>query len=264
MTTIVHISDLHFGCEIPVVVEGLLKNLESIEPDLLVISGDLTQRARKREYIAARDFLARLECPYIIVPGNHDLSADNLVERFISPWKKWCRYISSDIEPACRGADYIAVGVNTARRLGWYLDWSRGRINAKQTDRVGAIFGNWDESGLRLLVAHHPFWLPEKFEHRQLVGSRDAALHQLQANGVDIILGGHIHEAFWKLLKGVIISHAGTTCSSRLLVDQPNSFNIIRSVRDFLSIEMMNWDGFKFECSEEQAFQRQHGDWLAI
>lgn len=261
MQTIAHLSDLHFGREVPEVVEGLLVSLDKLQPDLVVISGDLTQRAKNSEFKKGVSFLQQLPFPYLIVPGNHDMAMYNLAERFLYPWNKWNRYISPDMYPTVRLPGMIAMGINTARRTGWHLDWSRGSINSEQTQIIEASLKGEKNSHLRLLVAHHPFWLPEKFERRHVIDGRDNALKILREAGVDIILSGHIHIAYSKIMDGVLISHTGTTFSNRLMANTPNSFNVIRGDREAVEIELMGWSGDAFEPHSKQRFIRSDGGW---
>ncbi|MGB3225609.1 MAG: metallophosphoesterase [Desulforhopalus sp.] len=262
MITLAHISDLHFGRENPHLIKGLFENLEVIDPQLIVVSGDLTQRARRSEFLAARSFLDSLQWPFIVIAGNHDISADNLAERFLHPWRKWHLYIGSALEPVVRGEDHIAIGINTARKSGYSLDWSRGRINLRQIQTVAEHLAGENEEKLRVIVAHHPFWIPEKYSHRRIVGRRDIALEKLKKAGADLILSGHIHLAYTHVLNGLIISHAGTTISSRLEEDYPNSFKIIRGDRQRLFVETREWEGGAFVRSEEQVFKRSQGEWI--
>ncbi|CAA6804247.1 MAG: Metallophosphoesterase [uncultured Thiotrichaceae bacterium] len=261
MSTFVHISDLHFGREVPKVLASLLEQITRIRPDIIIISGDLTQRAKHSEFCIAKDFLEQLEYPYLIVPGNHDITTFRVFERFFYPWKKWRQYISTELEPASHTDEFVVVGVNTARRFGWYLDWSRGRISPSQTQRVMHELEQTPDSSLRLLVAHHPFWLPAAYEYRHLIGRRDQALQALQQAGVDIILSGHIHLTYSKLKQGVIISHSGTTISNRLIPHHPNSFNVIRGNRVELSLQCMEFDGVKFQPTKLSHFVRSDSGW---
>lgn len=260
MTTIAHISDLHFGCEAPMVREGLLDVLEQLQPDLVVISGDLTQQARRSEFHIARHFLTLLPCPCLTVPGNHDLAERNLPERFFYPWLKWRHYIGNRLEPEVQSEQFIALGVNTARRFGLHRDWSRGSISPLQITRIQRRLHTTPTTSLRLLAAHHPFWLPPLFQHRQLIRRRDAALQAFQQE-LDLILSGHVHLAYAQVMQGVIISHAGTTLSTRLLLDQSNSFNIIRGDRQRLSVELMEWGSPRFRLAHQQVFRRDAEGW---
>jgi 3',5'-cyclic AMP phosphodiesterase CpdA len=264
MTVVAHISDLHFGRESLRLIAGLLQSLEEIHPQLVVVSGDVTQRARRREFQAARKFLKRLSFPLLVTSGNHDISAHNLVERFLDPWKGWRRHFGYTLEPVKSDIDYIAIGVNTARRAGYHFDWSRGRISREQLGIVAGYLAEEKGDRLRVVVAHHPFWLPEKYRHRHIIGGRDAAIDTLKQAGVDIILSGHVHFAYTHICNGVIISHAGTAISSRLEEGSANSFKIIRGDRRRLAVETMEWDDTRFVSSELQAFSRLQGEWQDI
>lgn len=261
MTCIAHLSDLHFGRDLPSVTQGLLDSLAAVEPELIVISGDLTQRAKHTEFRQAAAFLQRLARPYIIVPGNHDLSSHRLVERFFRPWHKWRQYVGEELEPVLSQAGVTVAGVNTARRMGLYFDWSRGRINLRQTRHVAQVFADAPADHLRLVLAHHPFWLPQSSLSRSLVGRRDAALRAFGEAGVDLILGGHIHLAYVEPVRGMIVSHAGTTVSHRLIDGQPNSFNLIRGDRRSLEIEQWQWTGRAFGPGQSLRFHKRARGW---
>ncbi len=109
MTVIAHISDLHFGRDVQSVTEGLLASLDALQPELIIISGDLTQRAKTTEFEAGHDFLRRLQQPRFIIPGNHDLTAWNVLERFAYPWRKWKRHITTDLEPIMQTDTFMGV-----------------------------------------------------------------------------------------------------------------------------------------------------------
>lgn len=261
MPTFVHISDLHFGREQAEVIAAWFKQTAVLQPDLVIISGDLTQRATAEEYIAAQQFLAQLQWPYFTIPGNHDMSATDLTERFFNPWKKWEKYISPATEPVLKQTGYVVVGVNTARAAGFYFDWSRGQISHKQIKEVQAKLAVTPEQDLRLVVAHHPFWLPQQSAYRDLVKHRDQALEAFHFAGVDLILSGHVHRSYTQILQGVLIVHAGTTFSSRLAEGQANSFNVIKGDRQQLSVEFMTWQGREFQLAERRQFRQNNGVW---
>ncbi|HPY41811.1 MAG TPA: metallophosphoesterase, partial [Thiolinea sp.] len=164
MPTFVHISDLHFGREQPAVIEAWFRATQTIQPDLVILSGDLTQRATDEEYTAAQQFLAKLAWPYFVIPGNHDISATDLPERFLKPWNRWQHSIGA-IEPVLKTEGYTVVGVCTAKTAGWYFDWSRGGISKEQMIAVQEKFQGGAAERLRVVVAHHPFWLPEQSEY---------------------------------------------------------------------------------------------------
>ena len=263
MTIIAHLSDLHFGRERSRLVEALLTSLATVRPDAIIISGDLTQRAKPEEYRAAADFLRRLERPHLTVPGNHDLSATNLLERFHHPWRQWRTMISNQLEPQLTGTGFVAAGLNTARKWSTSLDWSRGRINQEQIAKVLDKLGGRDKNALGIVVAHHPFWLPDEYLHRGLVGRRDQALQAFQGE-VDIILSGHVHLPYIKAMQGVIISHAGTTISSRLVPGFANNYNLVHGDQQRLTVDRMGWDEETFHRELSCTFRREAAGWVLV
>src|ERR1051325_6543666 len=132
MRTLAHLSDLHFGRIDYSIIEPLVATVREIKPDVVVISGDLTQRARSQQFIEARKFLDSLPQPQIVVPGNHDVPLYNVFARFFQPLDKYRRYICTDTEPVYRDSEIVIVGLNTARSL----TFKNGRINEDQVERV--------------------------------------------------------------------------------------------------------------------------------
>lgn len=261
MNTIVHISDLHFGREKALLKNQLLESIAKINPRLIVVSGDLTQRAREKEFISARQFLSSFCRPTLIISGNHDMPACNLVDRFLTPWRKWRRFAQYDLEPFRQDEGYAAVGINTARRCGAPLDWSRGRIDNDQLHKTEKRLQAIEQDSLRMVVAHHPFWLPRRYEHKGVVGGRDKALAALKRAGVDIIFGGHVHSAYTIILGGIIICHSGTAISDRLDADAENSFKIVQGDRQRLTVETMEWKDTSYEPLEKRLFERISDHW---
>lgn len=258
MVTIAHISDLHFGREVPEVVEALADELNRSLPDLIAVSGDLTQRARVREYQAARRFLDRLPQPLLVVPGNHDVPV-NPFRRVFAPWTHWQRWISTELEPVVRTEHFCAVGVNSARRAGLYLDWSRGRINLEQLEQAETEFGTCQKE-LHIVVAHHPFLLTEASAHRRTISRGKQALPRLLKADVDLILGGHVHLAFSGVVDGIVVAQTGTSLSSRLK-GEPNSYNRIRADGENIEIDNMTWQKERFVCQGITRFCKREGVW---
>lgn len=262
MIRIAHISDLHFGSEIPQLAEALAAELVSERSDLIAVSGDLTQRALASEFQAARAFLDRLPKPLLAVPGNHDVPAYHLTMRFMSPWARWQRWLAKELEPVVQTETFCAVGINSARRCGPYLDWSRGRIGIDQIERAEAIFSGCAKS-LHIVVAHHPFLLTEAGTHRRTIARADLALPRLRKAGVDLLLGGHVHLAYsGVVVGGVVVAQTGTSLSSRLK-GEPNSFNRIRVDGDTMEIDKMVWQERAFACAETARYHKRGGAWIA-
>src|SRR5882672_7941733 len=130
MRSIVHLSDIHFGRVDAAVVGPLIETINQIAPDVVAVSGDLTQRARSRQFIEARAFLDELPKPQIVVPGNHDVPLHNVFTRFARPLAKYRRYINEDLRPFYHDEELAVLGVNTARSL----TIKGGRINEEQID----------------------------------------------------------------------------------------------------------------------------------
>lgn len=258
MIHIAHISDLHFGREMPEVVEALAAEINHTPPDLVAVSGDLTQRARIHEFQAARAFLDRLPQSVLVVPGNHDVPA-NPFRRFTSPWKHWKHYLSAELEPVIRAEHFCAVGVNSARRAGLYFDWSRGRINLEQLEWAEAIFSTCQKD-LHIVVAHHPFLLTEASVRRRTISRADIALPRLLKSEVDLILGGHVHLAYSGVVEGLVVAQTGTSLSSRLK-GEPNSYNRIRADGEVIEIDNMVWQQPCFICSGTACFRKRQGTW---
>lgn len=258
MIRIAHISDLHFGREIPDVVEALAAELNAERPDLIAVSGDLTQRARVSEFKAARAFFDRLPQPLLVVPGNHDVPAFPLM-RFAAPWIRWKRWLSAELEPVISRDHYCAVGINSARRWGPYLDWSRGRINLDQLERAEAIFSKCAKD-LHIVVAHHPFLLTEASTSRRTISRGDVALPRLLKANVDLLLGGHVHLAYSGVVGGVVVAQTGTSLSSRLK-GEPNSFNRIRACGDAIEIDNIVWQEQRFACKGTAYYSKADGAW---
>ena len=260
MTRIVHISDLHFGTEQPGLVSALESHIHDLAPDLVAVSGDLTQRARPRELVAAAAFIGRLPQPVLTVPGNHDIPGV-APARFLDPWRGWLRHFPGGLEPEVEGPGFLAVGANSVRVGGPYLDWSRGRLGESQIARLAARLDR-SGAGLRILVAHHPLLLTAAGAHRRLVGRGALALARLRETGLDLALGGHVHLGYAGVAGGVVVAHAGTGVSSRL-VGELNGFNLITGDPDVLSVEHWRWQGSAYAPDGAVGFQCGEDGWLS-
>jgi 3',5'-cyclic AMP phosphodiesterase CpdA len=262
MTRIAHISDLHFGRHLPPLVDVLCEEVHRIRPSLVALSGDLTQSARPKEFIAAADFIRMLPEPVLVVPGNHDLPGWRPLQRFIDPWRYWRRYIAPDLETSIGGSDFIAFGVKTARRWGMHPDWSRGSINPRQLARIDRLAGAADPDLVRILVAHHPFLLSSVMRRRGLVGRSRDALIGLRSSRIDLILGGHLHQGYAGIAGDMVVVQAGTAISSRHK-GEPNAFNRIEASPDRIEVDALHWNGTGFVTERNWQFHRAGPGWSA-
>jgi 3',5'-cyclic AMP phosphodiesterase CpdA len=267
MRTLVHLSDLHFGRTDPAVIEPLIATVGLIGPDVVVVSGDLTQRARQAEFEAARAFLARLPAPRIVVPGNHDVPLYRVWERFWSPLGKYRRIVEHELEPAFVDAEIAVVGINTARAL----TFKNGRINAVQLKAIRSRFDPLGDAVTKIVVTHHPFDLPDTIGDVDLVGRAQGALREFSRCGVDLLLAGHFHTSQSGETSGrhpiagysALAVQAGTATSTRGRGEQ-NSFNVLRIESDRIAIERQVWQPERttFAAAPTERFARDGKRWV--
>lgn len=266
MRTIAHISDLHFGRIDEDVVHGLLADLALVAPSLVVISGDLVQRAGHRHFRAARDFLGRLRTPYLVVPGNHDIPAYDLLARFTAPFRRYQHYISGNLSPVYIDDRIAVLGLNSARAM--VFDFSHGRINLQQLDRVREVFGPLPASTFKVLVTHHPFLPPPDAPGTRLIGRAHLALPFLAETGVDLLLAGHLHKSYIGDIAGhhhhversILVAQASTATSTRLR-NEPNSYNLITVAMPLVRFEARVWNGSLFEVHDSDTYIRNGYRW---
>jgi 3',5'-cyclic AMP phosphodiesterase CpdA len=192
MRRILHISDLHFGRTDEYVVAALLRKTHEIAPDVIVVSGDLTQRARSWQFQEARSFLDALHRPTIVVPGNHDVPLENLFDRFFRPLAKYRKYITEDLSPTFHDEELAVVGINTARSF----TRASGSINDGQIEHARQFFCGVDPGAVKIVVTHHPFDIPESLNDKYLLRRSRHAIAALATCQADLYLAGHSHVPF--------------------------------------------------------------------
>lgn len=269
MRTIVHLSDIHFGRTDPSVVKPLITFVNGIKPHLVAVSGDLTQRARSWQFEEARAFLGALPKPQIIVPGNHDVPLHNVFSRFLSPLKKYRRFITDDLNPFYVDEEMAVVGVNTARSL----TFKGGRINEVQVAWVREKIGELGDEVVKVVVSHHPFDLPEGRHESELVGGARMAMETLASCGADVFLAGHLHishtghTAKRYKIKGhsALVVQAGTATSTRSR-GETNSFNVIRLAHPEIVVERMVWrpETTVFALASTERFRHTPAGWVRV
>jgi len=226
---LLQISDTHFGTEVPAVVEALVGLARTLSPSLLVVSGDITQRARPAEFAAARAFVDRLGAPRVLsLPGNHDIPLLDLLSRAFAPYARYRRQFGEGLEPTVETDDLLVLGVKTTRR--WqHVD---GHLSTAQIDRVARRMQDAAPGQLRVVVTHQPLVVGRERDRKDLVRGHERAIAAWSEAGADVVLSGHIHlpqrhrvggpaRRMWCVL-------AGTATSSRVRPGAPNSVHALR------------------------------------
>jgi 3',5'-cyclic AMP phosphodiesterase CpdA len=266
--TLVHLSDLHFGRIDPALIEPLRRAVADLQPDLVAISGDFTQRARRSQFRDARAFIDSLNAKTLVVPGNHDIPLYDFVERLAAPLQRYRQYISPDLEPEYRDEEMIVVGVTTARSM--VFPFGEGRISMSQVDRILERLSAIPAPLLRIIVTHHPFDLPPGVHERRLVGRYAMAMEKLAAANADLFLSGHLHISHVSHVAdrysagghtGLIVQ-AGTV-STRGRGGQAPSFNVLRMQRPEIELSRHSWSdqSAAFESSPVGRYRHTESGW---
>ena len=280
---LLQVSDPHFGTERPEVVEALLRLAHELVPDLVLLSGDITQRATKRQFTEARKFAAALlhrgasepRASLVALAGNHDLPLFNPLARLLWPYAGFVAAFGAQLQPQWSNPALQLTTVDTTRR------WRHrhGEISAQQVERVAARLRQATPQQLRLVVGHHPFALPVEAGKKDLVRGHELALRRWAEAGADLVLGGHVHlpavmpvhERLPGLSRRMWVVQAGTAVSSRLRHDAGNSVNVIRLAdadpadiavpgRRRCRVERWDWrpDAAAFEPAEVHEIDCEH------
>ena len=267
MRTVVHLSDLHFGRVDPRLVAPLVRTIHLVAPNLVAISGDLTQRARRRQFQQAQAFLEQISFPLLVVPGNHDVPLHNIAARFLNPFGMYRRYIARDLEPVYQDDEMMAVGLNSARSLPFD---GGGRLNKAQVAGASARLMSANPDAVKIVVTHHPFDLPAGHGEEHLIGRSNMAMRELAAAGADLFLAGHLHvsrvsqtaERYHIAGHSALVVQAGTLSTRGR--GELNTINVLRLEPPRITIERYTWDeaGQEFRPSWSGTFQRTPDGWL--
>jgi 3',5'-cyclic AMP phosphodiesterase CpdA len=237
VTLLMHVSDPHFGTERSAVADALLRLAHRERPDLVVASGDITQRATPAQFAAARRYLDELKAPALMVlPGNHDIPLLNLAARLFTPLARYQAAFGPDLAPLVDAPAWLVQGVNTTRR--WRH--KNGEVSAEQVDRVARRLAAARPTQLRVVVVHQPIAVARRQDEPDLLRGRERAIREWSRAGADLILGGHIHLPYVLPLQSLDPSlpramwavQAGTAISSRIRPEAGPSVNLIRRAAD--------------------------------
>ena len=228
MIRLFHVSDLHFGCEDREALAWFARRTAAERPDAVIVTGDLTMRARSREFAAAAEWLKALGRPVTVEAGNHDLPYYDLVARFLAPYRR-TRALAAMIETPLDVKGVAVVPLKTTARFQFRLNWSKGHVSAGALRRSLALVAAARGEQAILVAAHHPLIEPGTRSHARTRGGR-AALAALAAAGAHAVLTGHVHDPFDLPVEaaGRTVRLIGAGTLSQRVRTAPPSFNEIR------------------------------------
>ena len=226
--TLLHVSDTHFGTEREPVVEALLRLAHELKPELVVLSGDVTQRARRAQFAAAARFVERLGAPLVAVPGNHDIALFDVLARAFWPYRAYREVFGDELEPVHDSPGLLVQCVNTTRPR----RHKHGEVSPPQIERVASRLAAAKREQLRVVVVHQPMAVLRDQDVENLLRGHAPAMRRWAQAGCDLVLGGHIHLPYVvpirHLARPLWIVQAGTAVSRRVRDGLPNSVNVLR------------------------------------
>lgn len=220
MRKLLHVSDIHFGPpHRPEVSAGLVDLVADRRPDLVVIAGDLTQRAKPHQFQQARRWVDSLGAPSVAVPGNHDVPMYRFWERLFVPFGAYRKHFAGDLEPTFEDDEMFVVGINSA--FNWTI--KDGRVSGARIRRLERLLAAVPEHKMRVAVVHHELIPAPRFGAQKVLANAARLAAALAEGGVQLVLSGHLHQAYSALAEtyypgvgaAMVVAHSGTTTSSR-------------------------------------------------
>lgn len=268
MKTLVHLSDLHFGRVDQTVADALAELIARLGPQVVAVSGDLTQRARRSQFREARRFLDLLPGPRIVVPGNHDIPLFNLPARFLDPLGGYRRYITTNLQPVHADTEIAVLGLNTTRAT----SLKGGAVQYDDVPSMCEVLGRLSADAVKVIVGHHPFG--ERRHGTALEERPDArAIARLARAGADVFLTGHRHLSYTGHTadrydisgRAAIVVEAGTATSTRRR-GEANAFNLLHIDPGHVLVERFEWQPVSgvFAVADARRFERGSQGWTAV
>jgi 3',5'-cyclic AMP phosphodiesterase CpdA len=267
MRIVAHVSDLHFGAADARIAAALASHLRQLAPDVVAISGDLTQRARRNQFREAQAYLAQLPSPRIVVPGNHDIPLYNVLARFAYPRADFFRHITRERHPYYEDEEIAVMGADTTRSF----TIKDGGLRPLDVQQIASQLTAAGGGRVRIVVCHHPFDAPRGAIGR-LTWPRPTtrAIVELVSKGADVFLTGHLHASYTggtairyrANARAAIVVEAGTATSTRVR-GEPNAFNVLRVDGQRIVVERLVWQAGAgcFATTDTQTFTRRSDGW---
>lgn len=263
MRRIAHLSDLHFGTETPAVLDQLGQSVRAFEPHLLVVTGDLTQRAHASQFRSARRFLDTLPSPQLIIPGNHDIAPlYKPLHRMFAPYARYQRYVTRELDGAFYDDELLVLALSSVQPF----RWKEGTISYRQLEWI-AEYAQRFPNQLRMLAAHHPLVEAETTARTRRLRRHSALMRVLDTADIAVCLSGHLHTSFSGLAVtplddagSVLAVHASTATSTRLRGHE-NAYNQLTLDGSRLCVDAVGYDGKTFRRLASSAYERQAGVW---
>lgn len=255
---LLHLSDIHFGCQNHEAVTAARDFAKASPFDAVVVTGDVTQSGRRREFQAAADWMGALPGAVICTPGNHDTPYFGMIDRLFWPFARYRDFLGPFADHGFLAEGLNIQAINTARGAQVRLNWSKGAIHAKAARRACDAFAPTPDA-LRVVICHHPLMEVTAGPMTGRVRGGQHATEILALGGADLILTGHVHMPFAHALPfGDHKTYAAGACTLSLRErGSPAGFNVVEADEGVIHITALGWTGSHFEPQRSWGFDRR-------
>ena len=242
MSRLFHVSEIYFGAEDRAALDWFARCVATERPDAIVMTGDLTMRARSAEFAAAAEWLAALDWPMTVEVGNHDLPYLNMVRRMARPYRRY-RKVERALERELDLPGIAIIPLKTTARFQWRLNWSKGRVTAHRVAKTVTAIGQAPADALPIVACHHPLIDAGTQSTAETRGGADA-IEALAAAGARVVLSGHVHDPFDVThdTPAGPIRMIGAGTLSRRTRTSPAAFNELQVQRGVLTLKVRTFD----------------------
>ncbi len=254
---LIHLSDIHFGCENAAAVAATREYILAHPADLVVVTGDITQAGARRQFKAAEAWLSTLPGAQLRAPGNHDTPYWNLIARLAWPWRRYNRFFGPAAFASFDGPDLAVISLNTARGAQLRLNWSKGQLRTRDAAQAASLLRA--AAGLRVVLCHHPLMEVTGGPMTGLVWGGVEGSKILAEAEADLVLTGHVHMPFAHALPfgdGRTYAVGAGTLSLRER-GSPAGFSLIEANEERILVTAMGWQGSRFEPQRTWGFDRR-------